>query len=315
MIGTLCILGAIVFRSYNQSAKKPPAEDSEVEQARTDDKKPDSASSAKVPAPLKPAEKVIADAAATDEDSEEQAAAQEEFQALTDGTLGIGKEEMFAYRRVFDWVTRQSFDEMKKRAKKNVSFDGLMRTPDQFRGKLVQIDLNVRQVIRYDENPLDSKNLYELWGFTADSRAWLYCVITPELPEGVPVGTNVVAQVRVEGYFFKLQGYRPGSAKPKDAPLKAPLLIGRVKQFGTPGDRAATVDNTWLYYAACGFLLLSMFFTLGCIIFQRRARRHQAKLDACKIERSGPWLSRGELPESEKSPHRDEDEDTAEEGF
>ena len=90
--------------------------------------------------------------------------------------------------RVFDWVTQQSFDEMKKRSKKNVTFDDLMRTPDQFRGKLVQIDLNVRQVIRYDENPLDSKDLYELRGFTADSRAWLYCVITPELPDGVPVG-------------------------------------------------------------------------------------------------------------------------------
>lgn len=136
-----------------------------------------------------------------------------------------------------------------------------------------------------------------------------------ELPEGVPVGTNVAVKVRVEGYFFKLQGYQPGNAKPNRAPLKAPMLIGRVKQIGTPNSSSASAGNDWLYMAAGGFLLLSMIFTVTSLIVRRRARTHRAKLDACKIDRGAEWLSRGDLPIDEKSLPQADRDNAAEEGF
>jgi hypothetical protein len=298
MLGTFCILGAIVFRSCNSATQKPPAEQFDRERPVAEEKK--------TPSPEQET------AAPIDEDSEEQAAIQDAFQAVTDGTLGVGKEEMHAYVRLFDWVVKQSFDELRRRSKKNVTFDELMRTPDQFRGKLVQIDLNVRQAIRYEDDRLGTKEIYELRGFTADSRSWLYFVIAPELPDGVPVGTDVAAKVRVEGYFFKLQGYQPGSAKSNATPLKAPLIIGRVKPWGTPGE-ASPLGGGWLYYGAAAFLIFGMIFTALSFLGRQRARRHQAKLDACKMDRGGDWLSR-ETPSGEKRPPREDGEDEGDKG-
>ena len=68
------------------------------------------------------------------------------------------------------------------------------------------------------------KILYEIWGWTGESQAWLYVVVTPELPAGFPTGNEVSARATCYGYFFKVQGYLEAGAAPRARPLPAPLL-------------------------------------------------------------------------------------------
>ena len=63
-----------------------------------------------------PAQKVPAPTGPTDEDPEQADAAREEFQALTDGGLELGPEEMEAYNRLVFWVHNQSFARLWQRA-------------------------------------------------------------------------------------------------------------------------------------------------------------------------------------------------------
>jgi hypothetical protein len=64
----------------------------------------------------------------------------------------------------------------------------------------------------------------------------LYDTIVVDLPKGMPIGTRISEQVRFVGYFFKVQAYQPALAKPRDPPLPAPMLIGRLvwKQIDLP---------------------------------------------------------------------------------
>jgi len=181
----------------------------------------------------------------TDEDPEEADAAREEFQAITDGALGISPAEMFAYRRVVQWVINQPVSLMEKRAKTDVTLNDLMLSPEEYRGKLVELSLNARMIVEDNRGAPREFGfpIYEIWGSTADSGAWLYDAVVIDLPEGLPVGPRVNVKIRVVGYFFKLQGYYPARSKPGARPEKAPLVIGRVV-WAEPG-RPETAGTAW----------------------------------------------------------------------
>jgi hypothetical protein len=185
----------------------------------------------------------------TDEDIEERDGASEEFMALTDGALELGKEEMPAYWRLFRWTKNQSSAQLKKRATRDHVFNQFIRDPDEHRGHLFQIELNVRRVLAYDapENKAGVKKVYEIWGFTTESQAWLYCVLTPELPAGMPMGSNVSEEATFVGYFLKLQGYHAAGAGPRDRALTAPLFVGRIAWQPSAHDaQRAQSDFDWL---------------------------------------------------------------------
>src|SRR5262245_15677020 len=92
----------------------------------------------------------------TDLDPDERAMAQEQFQALSDFTLGMGREEMPAYWRLFRWAKNQPLAQLQQRADQSVLFNQFIdrNTRDQQRGKLFRLDLTVRRVLSYpaDEN-------------------------------------------------------------------------------------------------------------------------------------------------------------------
>jgi hypothetical protein len=292
MLGTLCILGMIIYSSLNSRGRQPAADGSDAERVQADAEKPNTAA--------KPPEIETVVPGPTDEDPDEAAEAESEFQILTDGTLGIGKLEMPAYRRVFGWVEHQSFADLKRRAEKNVPLDGLIRTPDEFRGKLLQIDLNVRQAIPVDGAPLGVKTVYELRGFSEDSGAWLYFAIVPELPEDMASGSNIEERLRVVGYFFKLHGYLEAGAKPRSAPLKAPLLIGRVERRAASASKTTATDKNWLYYAAAIFVLVGFFFSLAQFFSRRSARHHRTQLDQYKRQRNQTSSSQDESSDDDE---------------
>jgi hypothetical protein len=204
------------------------------------------------------------DAPATDEDPEERSAIAYEFQAITDNKLEIQPEEQFAYGRVLQWVVNQPASALRKRARTDVTFNDLMLAPDKYRGALVEIVLNARLVRDCRKDAPDGSRLHEVWGFTSDSGAWLYDTIVVGLPKGFPVGAGgqTEEQVRFVGYFFKLQGYHAGGAKPNDPPLSAPVLIGRLIWIQAVAPATAGGDYSW------GWILLAV---LGALIVLQTA--------------------------------------------
>jgi hypothetical protein len=198
------------------------------------------------PASVEP-EKVVP--GPTDEDPEEREGASEQFLALTDGSTELGREEMPAYWRLFGWSQHQSFAELNRRATGNSVLNQFIQHPEEQRGKLFRLDLNVRRVLAYDapENSAGIKKVYEIWGWTTESKAWLYCVLTAHLPPGMPVGPDVYERVTFAGYFLKVQGYHAAGAGPKDKALAAPLLIGRLSWQAAQVAKPAP-DPPWLWW-------------------------------------------------------------------
>ena len=247
----------------------------------------------------------------TDEDPEEQQAIEEEFQAITDRTLSIQPEEMFAYRRVLQWVASQPASVMRKRARTDLAFNDFMLSPDKYRGALVEIVLNARMVRACDMRAADGSELYEVWGFSNDSGSWLYDTIVLNLPEGMPVGARIMEQVRFVGYFFKLQGYHEAGAKPNAPPLAAPMLIGRMIWI-KPNEPAKTTFNaSWGLIILAGFIVL-LLLQLGWLVF--RPKRRKSTIQPLSRPKPGDmtmdqWL---ESAESGKAPLEAEPESDAE---
>src|SRR6185369_13950418 len=182
----------------------------------------------------------------TDTDPAELSAAKEQFQAVTDHTLALGREEMPAYWRLFNWAEHQSLDDLSRRADRSAVLNQFLQSPDEQRGKLFKLKLNVRRILSYDApaNSAGISKVYEIWGWTTESKAWLYLVLTAHLPPEMPVGADVNESVTFAGYFLKDQGYHAAGAAPQDKPLAAPLLIGRIA-WNPPPIPIAAADGGW----------------------------------------------------------------------
>ena len=141
-------------------------------------------------------------------------------------------------------------------------FRELIQRPNKFRGKLVTVELTVRQAFRRDDlspnAPAGFDKIYELRGWPTANDGWIYYVITPDLPPGFPEGAQIQQTVRVYGYFFRVLGYHPGKAKPDAKPVPAPLIIGRVEWVPAPVPTANPGEATMSYIvlAVGGAILL-----------------------------------------------------------
>lgn len=159
---------------------------------------------------------------------------------VQDGSLKMQKLEMPAYWRMMSVVKKTPFNDLLKAADSKVRFNDLYSSAANQRSKLLTLTVNVRKITRYDteENPAEVQELYEVWGWSETSKAWLYVFVTPELPPGLDANTPVNQTAKFAGYFFKLQGYQPGAAKPNAKPLLAPMLIGKF-ELTKPTQRVA----------------------------------------------------------------------------
>lgn len=208
-------------------------------------------------ADVRRSEPEIASPGPIDLDPEERSAAAEQFQAVSDRTVELSREEMPAYWRLFNWASHQSLDELQQRASQALVFNQFVQSPDEQRGKLFRLDLNVRRVLSYDAPPNSAgiSKVYEVWGWTTESKAWLYVVLTAQLPPGMPVGPDVNECATFAGYFFKVQGYHAAGAGPRDQALSAPLFIGRLDWKPAPAP-AQTHDDLWWLFVLGGIAAL-----------------------------------------------------------
>ena len=178
-----------------------------------------------------------------DQDPDELASIEDQFELIVD-RAPLREREMDAYWRLMDWSLTQPFDELGKRAKDDVPFTKLWEQPERYRGKLIRLRLHVRRVVEHDDapkNPSDVANVYEAWGWTDESRSFPYVVVFPELPEGLPIGTDIRADIVFVGYFLKIMTY-----KAFDNTRGAPLLVGRVMLASQPVALAPAKSDPWI---------------------------------------------------------------------
>src|SRR5262245_39182850 len=104
---------------------------------------------------------------------------QSEFEALTDSTFHCGVEEMPAYWRLLKWSLQSSNTQADQNRFSSVPFNHLVNRPTLLRGVPVQVDLHVCRIASYPapENSLGIQRLYEVWGWSDDSRGSLYVAI------------------------------------------------------------------------------------------------------------------------------------------
>jgi hypothetical protein len=268
--------------------------------------KPPSGSETAAPPPTPPAAAKTAKpapAGPTDEDPEEQDFMSEARETIEDGSLHIKKEEMVPYQHVLEWVKNQPLAVLEQRARKDVLFDRFISDASQVRFKIVQVELDVRQVIKCDIKGPGGQEVYEIHGFSPEAR--LYYGIIEGLPEGMPVGTDVREQVLLVGYFFKVQGYFPVDSKSR-SPLRAPMIIGRLDwQSLEPAPSEPIAGWIWAAIAGGCVLVVGVATALALLGGRRSRARSPGQGLRSAPPMVGQWLEQaqsGELDNDDKPP-------------
>jgi len=211
----------------------------------------------------------------TDEDPDEAEAAREELRGLSDGTLGLGSEEMVPYNRLVSWVKNQSFARLWARGEKNLAYTYLYDDAPRQRGKLVALDVEIRLVRNAGKNDAGIP-LYEASAITKQSGNHLYELIIVGFPAKMPVGAFIRERAKFAGYFFKLQGFESGVAQPGRPPEKAPLLIGRLEW--KPSATPLQADN-WQEWSWGAAALAVVVLVLGVVFWKRKRGKAAVRSD------------------------------------
>jgi hypothetical protein len=210
-----------------------------------------------------------------------------EMEGVTDSTFQCSVEEMPAYWRLLKWSARPPEGNGDQVDFRHVSFNELVNRPNAWRGRPVQIDLHVCRIVECaaPQNSCGIERLYEVWGWSDDSRGSLYVAVTPELPDGMSVGESVIERAAVCGYFFKVQAYLAAGSAAQPQPTAAPLVIGRLSRWDTPVAAFAQTNELWFGGAALLLAASFVFFLSQSSLFRLRHPRQQVRPKAAaKLE-------------------------------
>lgn len=210
----------------------------------------------------------------TDQNEAEAAAAHPLFQAVTDREP-LTKIEMPAYWRCLKWARAQSFADLERRAEKHVVFTQFWQQPDKYRGKLIRLRLHVVRILTWEagENSAGVKHVYEVWGWTDESKSFPYLVVLSELPKGMPIGDGLHQEGVFVGYFLKTMAY---TAMNKNR--SSPLLLGRMKWLPATAPAPPVVSRTdWRWIGLVGIPVILL---IGAVTWYRMRRVPPVKLPA-----------------------------------
>ena len=207
---------------------------------------------------------------------------------VTDNSLRMAKREMPAYWELVRKTANSSYHEMREVANSRSKFKDFYSEPAKHRGELISLEIIVRRVTRLDAeagNSAGVNGVYEIWGSTEQSHAWLYVFITNALPKGFDEETLLRKKAGFAGYFLKLLAYHPGSAPPNAKPLLAPLLIGRFNDMQKTTQSSQSNMPGWASWGMTIIIVLvAVFFTVRVFLNveqkKRRRRDHQKGLEA-----------------------------------
>ncbi len=212
---------------------------------------------------------------------------------VTDNTLRMAKREMPAYWELVRKTANSTFDEIREVSNSKIKFNDFYSQPSKHRGELVSFDIVVRRVTRFEAeagNPAGASCVYEIWGSTEQSHAWLYVFITDQLPKGFDEETLLRKKTGFAGYFFKLLAYHPGSAPPNSKPLLAPLLIGRLQDIELSSKATESNPAWWTSWGMIATLSLAAVFITTCVYLNTEQKKRLRFKERKRLEDLDPAL-------------------------
>lgn len=122
-------------------------------------------------------------------------------------------------------------------------FYDLTQHPDAYRGEPLHLRGHLIRLVKYAAGPNEYgiDTLYEGWLVTPDAETHPTTVICTEIPEGMPIGEELIDGVSVTGYFFKLHTYSSRDNKVRFAPM---VLAHRLRWSPTVGETGWPVSTT-----------------------------------------------------------------------
>lgn len=202
-----------------------------------------------------------------DLDAEEQERAAEQFELVVDKSELRGR-EMPAYWRLVNWSRTQPMAQLEKRARRDLLMTNLWQQPEKHRGAYpIYLRLHVTRVVTWesDSNSARVGRIYEVWATTDESRGNPYCVILTDPPAGLPIGSDLNAELVFAGYFLKNMAYDTFNGKRR----ATPLLIGRARLLAMPKVAKAEDDPNFVYVfvGTAGLCLAAI---VGFLFLRRR---------------------------------------------
>lgn len=196
--------------------------------------------------------------------------------------------DMPAYWQLMRWSRTRPIAELEKLARRDLPYSHLWEEPDLYRAQPIRLKLHIRRVLKYEpsKNPQDLKLVYEAWGWTEDSRSFPFCVVFPDKPEGLPIGTDVDADFVFVGYFLKWMSYQAFDVK-----KNAPLLIGRLRPATKAAGSAKASNWETAFLTLVGGVLLLSFLGWFAIYGLRRPRTIVAATTAMPDQLPDNWLA------------------------
>lgn len=154
-------------------------------------------------------------------------------------------------------------------------FADVFAHPEEYTGELLFMTGYVRKLVKH---PLDADDphptqTYEAWMYTPDSQHNPVVVVFSELPEGMPIGGDLVESVEVTGYFFKIDGYRA-----QDLIRAAPMLLAKTIDWKPRIVEEVTKERI-IYFAVTGGFVLMMIVGFWWISRRSRERLRAAVLE------------------------------------
>lgn len=209
------------------------------------------------------------------------------LEPIEDNTLGLRRKEAAALETMLSRLQTLPAETIARHAREDVAFTVLMLHPGEYRGTLLTVQGELRQLneIAAPEGAgIDT--LYEGWILTRDSGTNPYRIVSVHIPENLPLGQTLdpPVPVRVTGYFLKRYGYASRGGQ-----HVAPMLVARSLQV-IPRPTAIAAEGTEFRTAIliligvvlAGVLILGAWFFVSDRRF-RRSRLSQlaaARLDA-----------------------------------
>lgn len=284
------LMGLLVIGMLYQRAKEPQFWSWLTNESRADSADVDESAKPKETRPtphsaLPTSENIVPGPNETDAD--ELAKLQTNLKAVQD-RQALQNFDMPAYWQLMRWSRTRPIAELEKLARRDLSYSHLWDEPDLFRGQPIRLKLHIRRVLKYEpsKNPQDLKMVYEAWGWTEDSRSFPFCVVFPDKPEDLPIGTDVEADFVFVGYFLKWMSYQAFDVK-----KNAPLLIGRLRPTTKAAGSAKASDWEYAFLMLVGGVLLLSFFGWFAIYGLRRPRTIVAATTAIPDQLPDNWLA------------------------
>lgn len=148
-------------------------------------------------------------------------------------------------------------------------FYDLTQDPEAYRGQPLHLRGHLIRLVKYAAGPNDYgiDTLYEGWLVTPDAETHPTTVIFTQIPEGMPIGEELINGVSTTGFFLKLHTYSSRDKKTRFAPM---VLAHTLEWTPVPAGTNWLLSRTSTIVAILGLAALAI------LAYGLTSRRHAA---------------------------------------